>query len=514
MKKNGNRMKSLMLLLTGIVLGGLVFANVEFSFPGSGGRGFSLDSKPNYATAKNNFESYPVQTLRDFNEAFVRVAESATPSVVTIFTEKTVNRRVISPFSFFGRDPFFDEFFGTPKRGGSSGSRKEVLRGLGSGVIVTYEGYILTNNHIIENADAVYVRTSDNRKIDARIIGTDPKTDLAVIKVNAKNLKPITIGDSDRLRVGEWVIAIGSPLGESLARTVTQGIVSAIGRSNVGLADYEDFIQTDAAINPGNSGGPLVNINGELVGINTAIASRTGGFEGIGFAVPSNMAQKVLTSLITRGKVTRGYLGVSIQDIDENIAKGLQLQPGQGVLVGTVVAGSPAAKAGIHTGDVILDFNDRKAASSVELRNAIAVLSPGSTAKVRILRDGEVKVFTVRLEEQLSQEPSRPATAVQQQQQQQSTEAFGFRSQELTPQLAQQFRVQAGAGKVLVVSVDQSSNAFQAGLRSGDVIVSVNREAITSYAQYAAIIRKVRGGELLFLLVDRGGNKVYFAFNV
>lgn len=502
-------MKSLLLLLTGVAVGGLVFANVEFSFPGSGDSSIVLNSKPNYATAKNNFENYPIQSLRDFNEAFVRIAESATPSVVTIFTEKTVNRRVISPFEFFGRTPF-DDFFGTPKGGGSNSSRKEVQLGLGSGVIVTYDGYILTNNHVIDKADAVYIRTSDNRKLDARVIGTDPKTDLAVIKVNAKNLKPIMIGDSDRLRVGEWVIAIGSPLGESLARTVTQGIVSAIGRSNVGLADYEDFIQTDAAINPGNSGGPLVNINGELVGINTAIASRTGGFEGIGFAVPSNMAQKVLTSLITKGKVTRGYLGVSIQDIDENIARGLQLQPGQGVLVGTVVQGSPADRAGIRTGDVILDFNDRKSSSSVELRNAIAILSPGSIAKVRILRDGEVRVFTVRLEEQPSQEVAAAAA----QQPQQSSEAFGFRSRELTPQLAQQFQLQSGAGKVVVTSVDQSSNAFRAGLRSGDVIVSINRQAVTSYAQYASIVRKIRNGDLLFLLVDRRGSKVYFAFNV
>ncbi len=505
MKKSGNRLRYLLLLLVGIAVGGLVFANVEFSFPGRNAA-LKLSNKPNYATAKNNFENYPIQTLRDFNEAFVKIAESATPSVVTIFTEKTVNRRVISPFEFFGRSPF-DDFFGIPK-GGSPNGRKEVQRGLGSGVIVTSDGYILTNNHVVDKADTIYIRTSDNRKIEAKIIGTDPKTDLAVIKVNVKGLKPIMIGDSDRLRVGEWVIAIGSPLGESLARTVTQGIVSAIGRSNVGLADYEDFIQTDAAINPGNSGGPLVNINGELVGINTAIASRTGGFEGIGFAVPSNMAQKVLTSLITTGKVTRGYLGVSIQDIDENIAKGLQLQSASGVLVGTVVAGSPAAKSGIRTGDVILDFNDRKSTSSVDLRNEIAVMSPGSVVKIRILRDGEVKVFTVRLEEQPAQALATAAPA------QQSSELFGFRSQELTPQLARQFQLQTGAGKVLITDIDQSSNAFRAGLRVGDVIVAVNKQTISSYAQYAALLQKVKSGDLVFLLIDRSGSKVYFAFNL
>jgi serine protease Do len=507
-KKKRVSMRSLLLVLAGIVAGGLVFANIEFTIPGRDSA-LSLSSKPNFATAKNNFENYPIQSLRDFNEAFVRIAESATPSVVTIFTEKTVNRRTISPFEFFGRSPF-EEFFGTPRGGGSNG-RKEVQRGLGSGVIVTSDGYILTNNHVIDKADVVYVRTSDNRKLEAKVIGTDPKTDLAVIRVNAKGLKPIMIGDSERLRVGEWVIAIGSPLGESLARTVTQGIVSAIGRSNVGLADYEDFIQTDAAINPGNSGGPLVNINGELVGINTAIASRTGGFEGIGFAVPSNMAQKVLTSLITTGKVTRGYLGVSIQDIDENIAKGLQLQNAQGVLVGTVVEGSPAAKAGIRTGDVILEFNDKKSMSSVELRNEIAVLSPGSVVKIRVLRDGEIRVFSVRLEEQPALSASASSSTAEQQQ---SSEELGFRSQALTPQLAQQFQIQPGSGKVLVTAVNQSSNAFRAGLRAGDVIVSVNRQVLTSYAQYTAIVRKIKSGDLVFLLVDRRGSKVYFAFNV
>ena len=311
MKKKPSFMKYLLLVFAGVAVGALIFSNLEFnvSFNGT-----SLSSKPNFAAATSNIENYPIQSLKSFNEAFVQIAESATPSVVTIFTEKTVNQRIFSPFSFFGSP--FDDMFGMQGGGALNNSRKEVQRGLGSGVIVTADGYILTNNHVIDGADVVYVRTSDNRKIDAKVIGSDPKTDIAVIKVNVTGLKPIVIGDSDKLRVGEWVIAIGSPLGENLARTVTQGIVSAKGRANVGLADYEDFIQTDAAINPGNSGGPLVNINGELVGVNTAIASRTGGFEGIGFAVPSNMAKAVLTSLITTGKVTRSYMGVTLQDID------------------------------------------------------------------------------------------------------------------------------------------------------------------------------------------------------
>lgn len=501
-------MKSLLLVFTGIAVGALIFANVEFNLPGQNGL-IGVANKPNFAVATDNIQNHPIRTLSDFNEAFVRIAESATPSVVTVFIEKTVDRPAFSPFDFFGHP--FGEFFNMPRGNGRNGGR-ETLRGLGSGVIVSSDGYILTNNHVIDQADAIYIRTFDNRKISAKIIGKDPKTDLAVIKVNAGGLKPIVIGNSDKLRVGEWVIAIGSPLGENLARTVTQGIVSAKGRANVGLADYEDFIQTDAAINPGNSGGPLVNINGELVGINTAIASRTGGFEGIGFAVPSNMAQKVLTSLIKTGKVTRGYLGVSIQDIDENIAKGLNLKTEEGVVVGTVVTGSPAAQAGIKTGDVILEFNDRKVSNSVELRNAIAAVAPGTTVRFRILRDGMQRTFNVKLES-LPEKPvaaAAPAPA----QQQAINSALGFSVSAITPQAAQQFGLKSDQAGVVVSGVNPSSTAAEAGLRPGDLIVSVDKTPVASYAQFRALVQKKKPGDLLFLLVDRRGSKLYLAFNL
>ncbi len=495
-------MKYLLLVFAGVAVGALVFSNVEFNFSFNG---TSFSSKPNFATATSNIENYPIQSLKGFNEAFVQIAESATPSVVTIFTEKTVNQRFVSPFNFFGSP--FEDFFGM--QGGGMNGRKEVQRGLGSGVIVTADGYILTNNHVIDGADVVYVRTSDNKKIDAKVIGTDPKTDIAVIKVNVKGLKPIVIGDSDKLRVGEWVIAIGSPLGENLARTVTQGIVSAKGRANVGLADYEDFIQTDAAINPGNSGGPLVNINGELVGINTAIASRTGGFEGIGFAVPSNMAKKVLTSLIATGKVTRSYLGVTIQDIDENLAKAMHLKAGEGALVGTVIEGSPAAKVGVKTGDVILEFNGIKVTNSVALRNAIAGQSPGSIVTLRLLRDGNVLSLSVRLEEQVA----RVADASRTEAGEVST-ALGFRAEDLTPELAQKMKLKPGSGKVVITAMTPSSSAYRAGLRPGDIIFSVNKRMINSIAEYSAIVNKAKKGDMLFLLVERAGNKIYFAFNL
>ena len=511
MNKNQKLLKYLLLVFAGIAVGALVFSNVEFNFSVNGP---SLSGRPNFATAKNTFENSPIQSLKSFNDAFVQIAESATPSVVTIFTEKKVSQRGMNPMDFFGR-PFedffghsFDDFFDKSDSGSRRG-HSEVQHGLGSGVIVTDDGYILTNNHVIDDADAVYIRTFDNRKIDAKVIGKDPKTDLAVIKVNAKGLKPIVIGDSDKLRVAEWVIAIGSPLGENFARTVTQGIVSAKGRANVGLADYEDFIQTDAAINPGNSGGALVNINGELVGINTAIASRTGGFEGIGFAVPSNMAKKVLTSLITTGKVSRGYLGVSIQDIDENLAKVMHLKVVEGVLVGTVVDGSPAAKAGVKTGDVILDFNGAKVTSSVALRNSIASQSPGATVKFRVLRDGVIRLFSVRLEEQTGKEIASRSEGDEK-----VTSALGFKAEALTAETAQKFNRKPGAGKVIVTSVSSSSNAYQAGVRRGDIILSVNRQSVSSFAQYSTLVSSIKSGDLLFLLVERGGSKIYFAFNV
>ena len=511
MSKNEKLLKYLLLVFAGIAVGALVFSNVELNLSVNGP---NLTSRPNFATAKSNIENYPIQSLKSFNDAFVQIAESATPSVVTIFTEKKVSQRGMNPMDFFGRpfDDFFghsfDDFFDKSESGLRNG-RSEVQRGLGSGVIVTEDGYILTNNHVIDDADEVYIRTFDNRKIDAKVIGKDPKTDLAVIKVNAKGLKPIVIGDSDKLRVAEWVIAIGSPLGENFARTVTQGIVSAKGRANVGLADYEDFIQTDAAINPGNSGGALVNINGELVGINTAIASRTGGFEGIGFAVPSNMARKVLTSLITTGKVTRGYLGVSIQDIDDNLAKAMHLKVDEGVLVGTVVEGSPAAKAGVKTGDVILDFNGTKVTSSITLRNSIASQSPGTIVKFRVLRDGVIRLFSVRLEEQTGKEMVSRSKG-----EEKVITALGFKAEELTAEVAQKLNRKPGAGKVVITTITPSSNAYHAGLRRGDIILSVNRQSVTSFAQYRALVSTVKSGDLLFLLVDREGSKIYLAFNV
>jgi serine protease Do len=492
MKRSLNRRTTLLLLAVG-----------AFAAP------LTLPGSANAAAAVN---MQPIQNLADLNRAFVRIAESATPSVVTIYTETTVDRPSPFPSGLFSGP--FAEFFGrqAPDQGNGAGNgNREVRRGLGSGVIVGAEGYILTSNHVIDGADTISITTWDNRKIPARVVGKDPRTDIAVIKVQASGLKPIAIGDSDRLQVGEWVLAIGSPLRENLARTVTQGIVSAKGRANVGLADYEDFIQTDAAINPGNSGGALVNIDGELVGINTAIASRTGGFEGIGFAVPSNMARKVLDELVAKGKVTRGYLGVSIQDIDEDLASGLQIRAHEGVLVGTVVAGGPAARAGIRTGDVILEINGRKVSGSVELRNAIAIRSPGSVASLRISRDGAIRIISVRLEAQ----PEKPAAAaVPGPAARIDSAIFGFSASALDGQLAGQLRLNADRNRTAVTDVQATSPAYRAGLRRGDIILSVDRKPVGPAAEFGAAVKGKKKGDMLVLLVERGGNRIYFAFRL
>jgi len=276
--------------------------------------------------------------------------------------------------------------------------RKFQQRGQGSGFIISKDGYILINNHVVGDADLIKVKLSDGREFKAKVIGTDPQSDVAVIKIDATNLPVLRLGDSDKLEVGEWVIAIGNPFG--LSQTVTVGVVSAKGRSRIGINDYEDFIQTDAAINPGNSGGPLVNIHGEAVGMNTAIFSRSGGYMGIGFAIPINMAKAIKDQLLKKGKVTRGWLGVVIQDIDEELAKSFGLEKTEGVLIAEVSEGSPAEKAGLKQGDIILRLNGKKVDDLGELRNKIALTAPGTKVKLEVLRENKRRTIQVTIGEQ------------------------------------------------------------------------------------------------------------------
>lgn len=440
------------------------------------------------------------------SEAFENAAEKVNESVVPIFAEQEVV--VQSPFSspgdpfrdFFG-DDLFRRFFGTPEKG-----QKRTVRSMGSGVIVSKDGYILTNNHVVKGAEKLTVVMTDGKKYSAKIIGTDPQTDVAVIKIDDRNLPAAVLGDSDQVKVGQWVIAVGNPF--QLLHTATAGIISAKGRSSIGLADYEDFIQTDAAINPGNSGGALADLRGSVIGINTAINSPSGGNVGIGFAIPINMARGVMEKLIKDGKVTRGYMGLLPQDIDENLAKALKLEEMKGSLVGDVTSGGPAEKAGIKRGDVIIKINGRAVENSSDLRLQVAQAQPGTVITVTLIRDGKEKQVRVKLAERPadrqadSSTPARPET--------QSYEKLGLSVQNLTPDIARQLGFKNEKG-VVVLAVSSGSAAEDAGLRRGDLIKEVNRVAIESVRQFKDEIARLSSGDSAALLVRRGNNNFFVA---
>jgi serine protease Do len=335
----------------------------------------------------------PSPELAQMSGAIADVAAYVTPSVVNISTSRTVQTG--NPLYPFSRDPFFRQFFGVPFNEPKYRKFKELS--LGSGVIVSADGYILTNNHVVANAQEITVVLANKNSYKGRVVGTDPRSDIAVVKIDAAGLPALNFGDSDKLRPGDMVLAFGSPFG--LAQTVTMGIVSAVGRVNVGIEDYEDFIQTDAAINPGNSGGALVNMKGELIGINTAIFSQTGGYMGIGFAIPSNMAKNVMESLIKTGKVERGWLGVSVQDLTSDLAAQFGVPMNEGALVAQVVKGSPAYKAGLKQGDVIVEFGGKPVEDSGQLRNMAGFSPVGSTVKLVIIRNKKRENVDVKIGE-------------------------------------------------------------------------------------------------------------------
>ena len=434
--------------------------------------------------------------LQGLQDAFVQVAQSVKPAVVNIATTQRPRAQegrrapqVPPQFrDFFGED-FFERFFGGPPQ--------RERRSLGSGVIVDKRGYILTNNHVIEQADAIEVRLSDKRKFTATVIGKDPKTDLAVIKIDAPDDLPVAkLGDSTKIRIGEWAVAIGNPFG--LDQTVTVGVISAVGRSDVGIATYEDFIQTDASINPGNSGGPLLNLSGEVVGINTAIVA-TG--QGIGFAIPIGMAKEIKDRLITQGKVVRGWLGVGIQELSEELAAQFGVKPEDGVLVGNVMKDGPAERAGLKPGDIIQEFNGRKISGVHQLQREVAQGPVGSQARLKVLREKQVTTLTVVLGEQ----PADVAAAEPESAPAEAADRFGLAVQDLTPELRNQFRMTNVDG-VMVSSVAEGGPAAQAGVRPGDVITEANREPVKSTRDFSRILGQMRRGQNLLLLVRRDGN--------
>lgn len=450
-------------------------------------------------------EDQPAPVLEQFNDAIVNIAEQTNPTVVTVTVTKTVERQ---------RNPL-SQFFGNPR--GQQQPDQFKRRGLGSGVIVSKEGYILTNNHVIEGADEVQVELYNDRRYTAKVVGTDPQTDIAVLQIDAENLNVIELGNSDDLRVGEMVLAIGSPLDAGLAHSVSQGIVSAKDRVIDILAEeagYESFIQTDAAINPGNSGGALVDMNGELVGINTAIASRSGGNQGIGFAVPISMAEYVMKSLIEHGRVIRAYLGITMGgEVDATMAQALGLDKVQGVIVGQVEEGGPADEAGLQKDDVIQTLNGNPVKSWASFRTSIATSSPGTEVKLGIVRDGEHQTLTVELGEM----PKEMAANQQQPQSQDLESQLGFSVQNLTSEIRRQLQLDSGQQGIIVSGISQGSTAHRQGLRRGHVIVEANREEVEDVSDFRNIIEKVSNSDknvILLRVIGQGGTTQLIAFEL
>ena len=443
-----------------------------------------------------NFLFSQNSVVRQFSKSFADVAEKAKPAVVTIITDKIVSLSQYEDFGFFFYQP------GQPRQ------KEFKTNAIGSGVIIdSKKGYILTNNHVIDDMDGIKVKLFDKREFEATIIGTDPKTDLAVLKIEANDLIDISLGNSDEARVGEWVMAVGSPFSENLSHTVTTGIISALGRSNImNSQSYEDFIQTDAAINPGNSGGALISMDGKLIGINTAIA--TGGSErsnrGVGFAIPSNMVKRIMSDLIDKGFVTRAWLGVFIQELDSETAKGLNIKTRNGALITDVVDGGPAEEGGIQEGDVIIAFNDQLISDPSNLKNVVSLTPPNSKNRVKVIRDGSKKIVEVILEElpdQVQNFSVRDRVRFNE---------FGLQLKEITDSLQKKYNLE-DTDALVVIKIDKDGEAYNKGIREGDIVKRVGTEKVETVKAFKRLIDKSREKGTLLLLVKKpnGGSKFY-----
>ena len=468
-----NSMRALALLLLTLSISGTAWAQ----------------QRPAQAEPRGAPKADPRATLRALEDAFAAVADRATPAVVHVSTvpkkaPSGVQEDAPERFKEFFGDEFYDRYFRRRPR--------EDARATGSGVLVDPKGYILTNNHVIENAQEIIVRLSDQRKFTARLVGRDPKTDLAVLKVDAPGPLPVAeLGDSGHLRVGQWAIAIGNPFG--LDRTVTVGIVSATARTRVGVTQYDNFIQTDASINPGNSGGPLLNIDGKVIGINTAIVAAG---QGIGFAIPINQARDVMQQLIARGRVVRGWLGIVIQDLTDQLAGSFGVKEGGGVLVAEVMKGSPADAAGLKAGDIVVELGGSPIKEVPDLQRRVAAVKPGQTMKLAVIRERKPMSFTVKIGEMPSDEPIVAEGP--------GTDEWGLTVESLTGDAALRLDLPVNRG-LLVTDVQPGSPAEKAGLRRGDVILEMAKRPADDPANLYKVLNGLKPGESLLIYVHRTG---------
>lgn len=430
--------------------------------------------------------------LKQISKGFSNVAKAATPAVVYIESQGSERTQEIStrkspsenPFDYFN-DDFFSRFFGFPFERKQPKSTETVR---GSGFLISKDGYIVTNNHVVENANKVTVTFHNGQKTIASVIGTDPKTDLAVIKIEGNDYPFLKFGDSDKLEVGDWAIAIGNPFG--LQTSLTVGVVSAKGRNQLHIADFEDFIQTDAAINPGNSGGPLLDVEAEVIGVNTAIVSGSGGYMGIGFSIPSNMAIQIVNQLIKEGQVTRGFLGVTLQPIDADLASFYKLKNVQGALVTDVIKDSPADLGGLKQEDIILSYNGVAVDSLTGFRNQVSLMQPGAKLKLKVFRDGK----EVELNMSIAQLPNEVAGTSM------PAQKLGLQVQELTPELSQKLGLIEAKG-VVITQVEPGSAAAAAALKPGSLIMAVNRQKVSSIAEFSAALTEAsKEGRVLFMI--------------
>ncbi|MDD3094613.1 MAG: DegQ family serine endoprotease [Candidatus Neomarinimicrobiota bacterium] len=430
------------------------------------------------------------QDLKAFSNQFADIAESVTPSVVTITAQKVT--KIQNPFGDFNF-PF--EFFGfnMPQK-----EREFRSSALGSGVIVG-EGYVITNNHVIENAEEIKIVLNDKREFKATVVGADSKTDIAVLQIDEKKLPAAKLGNSDKLRVGEWVLAIGSPFSTRLGNTVTHGIISGLGRSGMQLNTYESYIQTDASINPGNSGGALVNLDAEVIGINSAILSRSGGSNGIGFAIPINLAKKVMDDILTKGRVVRAWLGVTIQELNSELSESLGLKDVKGVLISDVMNGSPAESAKLQSGDVVIMVNDQTVSDPGELQLNIASRNPGETVSLEIIRDGKTRKINIKLGEMPEEAPMIATNNA-------GRVDLGFAVSENSKELAEKYKLSSENG-VVISSVNAGSEAQQKGLKAGDRIVEIDRKGIGNMSDFNKALENVKKDQVILMLVEVAGGK-------